>query len=344
MNSLERVLTALNLEKPDRVPLLEWSVNPKVSKVLEPDLNSRQFMAKHLDVITTFWSSAPESADDITKNEDGTLEYTDHWGIRRKDTGQDYPFPIGHPIQSPEDLADYTPPDPLEDQRLKRLRDVVDEYKGEKAICLTLNTTFTDAWGLVGMEEFFKYTIKDPEFAHELCDMTAKYHYKLAKEAIDTGAEIIMCGDDLAYKKGTMLSMDAFESFLLPHYSKIADIVHDRDAYFIKHTDGDIWNLIDPFISIGADAINPIEPSAGMDIGEVKDTFGGRICIVGNIDCGDLLSRQEPEDVRRIVKDTIEKAGKGGGYILASDNEIHASVKPENYRAMLKAASDYGRY
>jgi len=46
--------------------------------------------------------------------------------------------------------------------------------------------------------EFFKYTIKDPEFAHELCDMTAKYHYKLAKEAIDTGAEIIMCGDEYA--------------------------------------------------------------------------------------------------------------------------------------------------
>ncbi|MDP6360158.1 MAG: uroporphyrinogen decarboxylase family protein, partial [Planctomycetota bacterium] len=92
------------------------------------------------------------------------------------------------------------------------------------------------------------------------------------------------------------------------------------------------------------DAINPIEPAAGMDIAEVKKLYGDLVAIVGNIDCGDLLCNGTPEQVREKVRWTIEAAGAGGGFILSSSNSIHSSVKPENYLAMAEACREFGNY
>ncbi|MCK4298585.1 MAG: hypothetical protein KAX80_03580, partial [Planctomycetes bacterium] len=72
--------------------------------------------------------------------------------------------------------------------------------------------------------------------------------------------------------------------------------------------------------------------------------FGGRITLVGNIDCGELLARGTEEEVIEAVKETIAKASPGGGHILASSNSIHPAVKPENYRAMTDAAHTFGHY
>ena len=44
------------------------------------------------------------------------------------------------------------------------------------------------------------------------------------------------------------------------------------------------------------------------------------------------------------MKETIGKAGPGGGYIISSSNSIHPNVKPENYIAMVRAAHEYGDY
>jgi uroporphyrinogen decarboxylase len=97
-------------------------------------------------------------------------------------------------------------------------------------------------------------------------------------------------------------------------------------------------------VESGIDAINPMEPDAGMDIGEVKRKYGGRLCLVGNIDCGYLLSRASVEEVTETVKKCILEAAFGGGFIMSSSNSIHSSVKPENYVAMIEATHRYGNY
>jgi uroporphyrinogen decarboxylase len=102
--------------------------------------------------------------------------------------------------------------------------------------------------------------------------------------------------------------------------------------------------LLDMIVEAGVDALNPLEPAAGMNIAEVKKLYGDKIALVGNIDCGELLCFGTPEQVRQTVKWTIEVAGDNGGFILSSSNSIHSSVKPENYLAMVEAGREFGRY
>ena len=94
--------------------------------------------------------------------------------------------------------------------------------------------------------------------------------------------------------------------------------------------------ILDMIVGTGIDGLNPIEPQAGMDIGLLKERYGKRIALVGNIDCGYLLSQAPAEEVRRVTRETIRRAAPGGGYYLSSSNSIHSSVKPENFRAMIE--------
>lgn len=336
MNSYERVMRALTLKQPDRVPIVEWMIHPHIIDVLEPGLSELEFMAKHLDAVPA-WQVMQEK-------DCGNAAIIDEWGIKRKYLEQRYGIPFDFPIQKETDLKHYKPPDPGANYRLDILREVVDRYKGEKAIVFFLETVFTYAWGLVGLEELLVAFKINPDFAQQLLDISFNYFIQLAKEAVRAGADAIVCGDDLAYKTGLMLSRKDFEKFLLPYYKKMIDTTHQEGAYFVKHTDGRVWEILDLFIDAGIDAINPLEPVAGMDIGEVKKQYGDRVCIIGNIDCGDLLSRKSVHEVEQIVKLTMQVAAPGGGFILSSSNMIHASVKPENYKAMIDTAKRYGGY
>jgi len=82
----------------------------------------------------------------------------------------------------------------------------------------------------------------------------------------------------------------------------------------------------------------------GMDIGLIKQRYGDRIALVGNIDCGYVLSQAPVEEVRRITRQTIEVAAPGGGYCLSSSNSIHSSVRPENFMAMVETLREFGSY
>ena len=76
----------------------------------------------------------------------------------------------------------------------------------------------------------------------------------------------------------------------------------------MKHTDGNIMPILDMIVESGIDALNPIEPAAGMDIGYLKEHYGDRVALVGNIDCGHLLCEAPVKEVCRVTRETIKVA------------------------------------
>jgi uroporphyrinogen decarboxylase len=174
--------------------------------------------------------------------------------------------------------------------------------------------------------------------------MVIDYKIRLMRRAIREGSDAVVSGDDYANQHGTVMSPQHFRQFVLPYLKRSIDAAHDEGVPFIKHTDGNIWAILDDLVQAGIGALDPIEPAAGMDIGEVKAKYGDRIAVIGNVDCSFVLTRGTVEEVEEAVKETIAKASPGGGHILASSNSIHPAVKPENYKAMVEAARKFGRY
>jgi uroporphyrinogen decarboxylase len=81
-----------------------------------------------------------------------------------------------------------------------------------------------------------------------------------------------------------------------------------------------------------------------MDIGEVKQKYGNRLCLMGNVNCATTLIHGTVEEVSQETREVIRKAGMGGGLIIASSNTIHSAVKPENYLEMVRTTREYGKY
>ena len=156
--------------------------------------------------------------------------------------------------------------------------------------------------------------------------------------------EIVMLGDDYAHYGGPMMSPVHFEEFIFSRLRKMIDVIHDEGGACIKYSDGNLWPILDMIVDARPDAINPIEPAAGMDMGEVKERYGECVCLAGNIDCGELLSHRRVNDVEEAVRQCIAAGAPGGGFILSSSNSIHSSVRPENYLAMVHAGQKYGKY
>jgi len=78
------------------------------------------------------------------------------------------------------------------------------------------------------------------------------------------------------------------------------------------------------------------------DIFRAKEILGDTACICGNVPSSILL-KGTPATVKDHCRKLIEVVGQNGGYILTS-GAIMNQAKPENIRAMMEAAKEYGVY
>jgi uroporphyrinogen decarboxylase len=269
--------------------------------------------------------------------------YTDVWGVRRKITAELLPYVSSHPIRRMEDLRHFRIPDPHRDPVLKAVRRVARRFKGKRAVMLVGRAVFAASWYLCGMERLLESYLLDPVFATSIGRMGIEYNKELHRLAIAEGVDLIVLGDDYAHKTGTIMSPALFREFILPGLTEVVGNIKAGGAYCVKHTDGNIWAILEDIVNTGVDGIGPLEPAAGMDLGKVKGTAGDRVCVVGNVDV-DLLCRGSAEEVHKATRALIASVSPGGGHILSSGNSITSAVRPENFRTMVETAHDYGRY
>ena len=339
MNSYQRVMTALEHKEPDRVPIVEWAISRKVIKAMCPEAKDQTDLEEllGLDGVSTV-----AQYDKVRENPDGT--YVDEWGVLYKPTPEEIDHPIRGPIRTMDDLKKYVPPDPDAPQRLGKLHQLVARFKGKKAIFFRHRAAFMWSVFLHGFENLLLNFLLEPEFAHRLMDTVLEVTLRIARNAVRAGADAIVIADDYAGNDSPFFSRAVFKEFVLPRLQRMVDAIHEEGAIAIKHSDGNLWPILDLIVATGVDGLNPMEPIAGMDIGMVKQKYGKRVCLIGNVDCGHILSEASPEEVEAAVKECIFKASAGGGHIISSSNAIHSSVKPENYRRMIEATREFGKY
>ncbi len=78
------------------------------------------------------------------------------------------------------------------------------------------------------------------------------------------------------------------------------------------------------------------------DMATVKKVLGDKCCVSGNVPTS-LLSAGTPQQVKEYCRKLIEVCAPGGGYILASGAQPD-NAHPDNLRAMMEAAKEYGVY
>jgi len=326
MKPRERVLTALELEQPDRVPLFEiWIENDIVNALGYNDLQST-YANLGLDCVYIPY-----------KDPFGGADGADEWG-RIWERGQ-Y---VDGAILTENDLNKYSPP-------LDYVQDFFDPREVEQAQkrypdhCLIFGShiaPFTAGYMAMGLERFFIKMIEEPAFIHKLLNDRTEWCIAMFKEAQRQGIDVAILGEDAGTKSGPMISTDMWREFILPLHSRI---VGELDIPVVWHSDGNFSSFLPMAVEAGFAGIHSLEPNAGMDLTKNKKDFGDKLALIGNVDT-QVLFGSDFDAVRSEVDRCMAQGAPGGGYLFASCNSIFAGMNPDLVREMFRYAHTIGSY
>lgn len=80
------------------------------------------------------------------------------------------------------------------------------------------------------------------------------------------------------------LEDELFREYELPYVKCICNEARRRGIPLWKHSDGNLYPIIEDLIKAGISGLHPIEPPV-MDLAEIKKQYGDKIFIAGNVDC-----------------------------------------------------------
>jgi len=170
-------------------------------------------------------------------------------------------------------------------------------------------------------------------------EMFTDYSRRLNKNLSELDFDFFWCFDDIAFSTSMLLSPSMFRELFKDNMKKAAAAITKP---WIYHSDGNYQAVLDDIVEIGANGIHPIEKAA-MDTAWLKENYGKKLCLVGNVDINYTLAEGTLEEVEAEVKSRIDLLGPGGGYIISDSNSIPNSCKAENIIAMAKAVEKYRR-
>jgi len=200
--------------------------------------------------------------------------------------------------------------------------------------------TFIDVGGF---DSYLMKMITEPEFIIKATEIGVRQAIATSDALLEAGCDGVIATADYCSSQGPLMSPEHFKKFIYPALKQHCEAVHKKGGYFIKHTDGNTWAILDMMVEAGIDGYHGIQLNAGIDMKKLKEKYGNKICLFGGVDC-DTLIKGSKEDVIREVEYAIKYAAPGGGLVITSGNTIMAGTKYENYITMLKTVRKKGKY
>jgi len=382
MTSRQRVLTALNHEIPDRVPIdlggFQTGIHQKAYVELlkhlgiEDDvaiLDPVQQLAKPCEAVLERFhvdtrylvAHGPESftrgIEQHTRGGRLWHDLKDEFGVvwSMPDDQRLYMDISHHPLTDATvaDLADYPFPKGDDPTRFSGLREEAQRLRDETPYAISTGiggVVYEICWYMRGLERWFMDTIENQAFCEALLDRTLAFwkgYYTKFMTQVGDLIDVVMIGDDIGGQSGPLFAPDFYRSIVKPRQKQLVQHLKSlTDAKIWYHTCGSVVPLIPDLIDNGIDVLNPVQISAAnMDPARLKEAFGTRLAFWGGgVDTQHVLSFGTPEEVRQDVRKNVETLKCDGGYVFNSVHNIQAGVPAENIVAMFDAAYEFGFY
>lgn len=309
----ERVLTALNGGKPDRIPWCEASIAENLRRDFCGGGEPKQSLEERLGIcnVVAAGSFCPPGFIELGKTDEGHSFVKD--GLLKKR----------------EDLEKMVFPDPDAETMYEPLRLFLKSAPKHMAACVVTDLGAGAAVQSMGIEGLSYALADDPDFVKEVFRGFAEWSARVHQNLCRLGLDFIWSGGDIAFKTAPFISPPVFREIILPFIRLAAEAI---SIPWVYHSDGNLGPILDDLLSLGMNAIHPVEPGA-MDIFELKLKYGNRLCLVGNVGV-DVLARGKPSDVVRECRRLVDFMADKGAYIISSSNSLTSYVNPENLKVM----------
>ncbi|MDY6914536.1 MAG: uroporphyrinogen decarboxylase family protein [Planctomycetota bacterium] len=363
MTGRERILTAAERRKPDRIPIDFWAV-PEVYDRLVGAFGAADVegVLQAVGCDARYFRGPGFSAPAAGKDDE---KFTDHWGVVRtfrtvtgqRGNGRPYQWTYKHLVHSPlaaarsaSDIENHSWPD------ASRWN-----YSGVKAACEKIRSSglavifggdrldrtaqLKAAMYLRGTENFLADLALKPAMAECLLEHVAAYYLDYNRrvfEAAEGNIDIFFMGDDMGTQQSLWVSREMYRRFFKAHFAAFNNLAHNFGIRTMYHSCGKVTELIGDFIDAGLDILQSLQPAAiGPDAVGIKRDFGRQLCFQGGIDIQDVLPHGTPADVDRHIRHVADTFGPDG-YIFGTAHNILPDTPTENILALVEAYHRYG--
>jgi uroporphyrinogen-III decarboxylase len=196
---------------------------------------------------------------------------------------------------------------------------------------------------VVGMNDFMTLAYEDLALIEEMLEVSTVHFVKMTEALVEAGVDALALGDDVAFKSGLFLPPKLMARIWLPRLARVIAPAVDKNIPVLFHSDGRIDDIIEGLISIGVNAIHPLDPYA-IDYRQYKKRYGSALTLVGNVDIEFPLSKGTLADIDNDVCEHMEALKPGYGYIAACSHSIVNYIPHENFIAYINAIHKYGAY
>jgi uroporphyrinogen decarboxylase len=382
MNPRERLLTALDHQEPDRVPIdLGGSAVTSIAittyaalrdylglprRTIETLETVQQIAVVDDDILDLFgvdvlpvYANAPAGyRPEFVDEGDGGTSFKDEFGATlRKPRSSHYydwrEFPLAEP--SLDALAKMPWPDPADSARYRGLRARVQALRGRTDRALfgmapCGHDLFNQLLRVRGMAEGLMDLLANPEFAEAFLDRLTETIIIAQSRFLNEVGDLIdihFTADDLTGQNGPLISPAVYRRMIKPRWATIIQAIKARTkAKIFYHTCGAATVFLPDLIEIGVEIINPVQVSAaGMDTALLKRKYGRNLSFWGGgCDTQRVLDRGTPAEVREEVRRRIGDLAPGGGFVFNPVHNIQPRVSAANVAELFRAARDYGTY
>jgi uroporphyrinogen decarboxylase len=269
--------------------------------------------------------------------------WTDIWGVTwEKHQEGVMGFPVGHPLAEMCDLDDHPWPDPDDGRITGPIAEGAAGFDGEEGFLVGCHRDllWERAHMMLGTERAMTAMLEDPAFMHAFFRRVADFHLAIAGHYVRAGVEVASFAEDLGAQTGPLLGPRLVDAFLVPGYRRIFGFYKSRGVLVSLHSCGCIESLLDTFMDLGVDVLNPVQATAN-DLDLVRRRTQGKMALEGAVSTA-IVMAGPPERIRDEVRRRMWQLGREGGYFCCPDQGMPF---PAGHReALEEAVAEFGVY
>jgi uroporphyrinogen decarboxylase len=342
----ERFFSALEMETPDRIPLFyqhlggaKWVVEASGRTIRESYRNPEAFATIALSAYKMF------GFDNIMVSWGDILIEAQAHGTQLRFPDRDYyPRPAKYAIDSPKDVDQIQPVDPMSDElwavQLKAAGLLNERIGKDVAVVGCIDSPFVIASEVIGYEKLMMALLTSPDEIQKLVSTLTESSKMYADHiARDVGLESIFIENGMA--GADMVRLNTCQKFDLSHMKEMIDHCRALGLKTIIHNCS-AKPYLEAQVALQPDCIH--FNNKMVDLEATFRNLKGRVCVMSGIDHMELLFNGTPAEVESEVRRVIELFGKQPGFILAPGCEMPFKTPVENIVRFKKTVETYGRY
>jgi len=243
MNKRENLIAAFKHKQPETVPIWELEFHP-----WDAMSGKHVILGKEFENMPT---SDKEKA--LYSNAEIMLSVAEELNFSAITT------PVYYWEQSPGHLAYFVLP---EDGRHRQI-EILNELKPDDLMLIA------SSGGVLAADyslDFCYKLVDAPEDIDVMAEDALKHAIESAKKYRDCGVETVFTASDVADNSGPFFNPEQMKRWILPYLTQFAESIRELGMYSILHSDGNLVKYIDDIANSGIDALQAIDPTAGMDM------------------------------------------------------------------------------